>query len=74
MDSRRTSPGAKLRGLIEQRRTLVKPGAFNALSARIIEQAGFPCCGVSGYAVSASRLGKPDAGLVTLNEVVMVAG
>ncbi len=61
MDSRRMSPGAQLRALLRQGRTLVKPGAFNALSARIIEQAGFKCCGVSGYGVSASLLGKPDA-------------
>ena len=66
------SPGARLRHLLKQGRTLVKPGAYNALSAMIIEKAGFPCCGVTGYGVSASLLGKPDVGLVTLNEIVMV--
>ena len=68
----RVSPGARLRELLKERRTLVKPGAYNALSAMIIEKAGFPCCGVTGYGVSASLLGKPDVGLVTLNEIVMV--
>ena len=63
----------RLRGLLKQGRTLVKPGAYNALSAMIIEKAGFSCCGLSGYAVSASLLGKPDMGLVTLNEIVMMA-
>jgi 2-methylisocitrate lyase-like PEP mutase family enzyme len=67
----RASPGKRLRELIKDGRTLVKPGAFNALSAMIIEKAGFPCCGVTGYGVSASLLGKPDVGLVTLNEIVM---
>jgi len=68
----RASPGKRLRELVQQGRTLVKPGAFNALSAMIIEKAGFPCCGVTGYGVSASLLGKPDVGLITLNEIVMV--
>ena len=68
----RASPGAHLRRLLKHGKTLVKPGAFNALSAMIIEKAGFPCCGVTGYGVSASLLGKPDVGLVTLNEIVMV--
>ena len=69
----RTRSSTRLRQLLKQGRTLVKPGAFNALSARIIEQAGFSCCGVTGYGVSASLLGKPDAGLITLNEIVMIA-
>lgn len=73
MNSPRMRAGAHLRALLKQGKTLVKPGAFNALSARIIEQSGFPCCGVSGYAVSASLLGKPDAGLVTLNELTMMS-
>jgi 2-methylisocitrate lyase-like PEP mutase family enzyme len=68
----RVTPGARLRRLLDQRKTLVKPGAFDALSAMIIEKAGFPCCGVTGYGVSASLLGKPDVGLVTLNEIVMI--
>ena len=62
-----------LRRLLKQGKTLVKPGAHDALSARIIEQAGFPCCGVTGYGVSVSLLGKPDVGLTTMTEIVMVA-
>lgn len=68
----RVSPGKSLRKLLERKQTLVKPGAYNALSALIIEKAGFPCCGVTGYGVSASLLGKPDVGLVTLDEIVMI--
>jgi len=68
----RTSPGSELRSLLRCGKTLVKPGAYNALSAKIIENAGFRCCGVSGYGVSASLLGKPDVGLVTLDEIVMI--
>lgn len=66
----RASPGKTLRQLLARKRTLVKPGAYNALSARIIEKAGFPCCGVTGYGVSAALLGKPDVGLLTLDEIV----
>ena len=62
----------RLRHLLKQGRTLVKPGAFDPLSAMIIEKAGFPCCGVTGYSVSAALLGKPDVGLLTLNEIVMM--
>ncbi|MGH8617235.1 MAG: isocitrate lyase/PEP mutase family protein [Burkholderiales bacterium] len=69
----RSKASTRLRGLLREGRTLVKPGAYNALSAMIIEKAGFSCCGVSGYAVSASLLGKPDVGLITLDEIVMIA-
>ena len=67
------SASTRLRELLAQKRTLVKPGAHNALAARIIEQAGFQCCGVTGYGVSVSLLGRPDVGLTTMSEVVMVA-
>src|SRR5690349_794430 len=66
----REAPGKALRKLLAKKRTLVKPGAYNALSALIIEKAGFPCCGVTGYGVSAALLGKPDVGLLTLDEIV----
>jgi methylisocitrate lyase len=46
------------------------PGAFNALAARMIEQAGFPACYLSGAAFSAGVLGLPDIGLFTLTELV----
>jgi 2-methylisocitrate lyase-like PEP mutase family enzyme len=68
----KSSPGKKLRELIEAGETIVKPGAFNALSAMVIEQAGFKAVGVTGYGVSATLLGKPDAGLTTMTEVVMI--
>ena len=68
----RARASTRLRALLKEGRTLVKPGAFNALSAMVIEKAGFACCGVSGYAVSASLLGKPDVGLLTLDEIVMI--
>jgi 2-methylisocitrate lyase-like PEP mutase family enzyme len=59
-----------LRELLSQGELLVKPSAFDALSAKIIEGAGFKVMGISGYAVSVTMLGKPDVGLLTLTEMV----
>ena len=49
---------------------IVAPGAYDALSAKIIEQAGFTAVFLSGFGLSASLLGKPDIGLLTMTEVV----
>ena len=69
----RKNMGKAFRDLLAAKRIIVKPGAYDALSARMIEAAGFESLGVSGYAVSAALLGKPDCGLVTLDEMVMVS-
>jgi len=60
---------AVLRAAIKDH-TVVLPGAFNALSARAIEQAGFEAIYLSGGALSAGALGVPDIGLTTLSEAV----
>jgi len=52
----------------------VAPGVFNALFAKLVERAGFPAVYVSGAGVANSLLGQPDIGLVTMDEMVMVAG
>jgi len=59
-----------LRQLIQGRQGLVVPGAFDALSARLVEQAGFPAVYMTGFGVSASRLGLPDLGFAGLAEMV----
>ena len=59
-----------LRQLIERRQGLVVPGAYDALSARLVEQAGFPAVYMTGFGVSASRLGLPDLGFAGLAEMV----
>jgi 2-methylisocitrate lyase-like PEP mutase family enzyme len=46
------------------------PGCHDAISAKLIEQAGFDCAFMSGFAVSASRLGLPDTGLISYAEMV----
>jgi len=63
----------QLRKLIKGNRIIVAPGAFDALSARLIEQAGFPAVYVTGAGVASSRLGVPDIGLTTMNEVLETA-
>ncbi len=48
--------------------TVVAPGAFNAMTARAIERAGFEAVYLSGAALANSQLGVPDVGLTTLSE------
>ena len=59
-----------LRKLIAGRETIVAPGAYDALTARIIEQAGFPAIYMTGFGTSASLLGRPDVGLLTMSQMV----
>jgi len=61
-----------LKELIRNRKILVMPGAQDALTARIIEQAGFQAVVLGGYASSASLLGRPDIGLLTLTEMATI--
>ncbi len=64
------SPAERLRGRLGEDRLLAMPGAFDAMSARLIEEAGFPLAFMSGFAVSASHLAGPDAGLISLGEML----
>lgn len=58
------SPGARLRRDVEASEITVMPGAFDALSAMLVEQAGFPAVFTSGFGLSASILGLPDMGFL----------
>jgi carboxyvinyl-carboxyphosphonate phosphorylmutase len=49
---------------------LVAPGAYDALSARLIEQAGFAAVYMTGFGTTASLIGRPDVGLLTGAEMV----
>jgi carboxyvinyl-carboxyphosphonate phosphorylmutase len=49
---------------------LVAPGAYDALTARMIEQAGFPAVYMTGFGTSAALLGRPDVGLLTMSQMV----
>jgi len=59
----------RLRELLKTGETLVVPGCYNALSAKILEKAGFPAVYMTGYGTSLSLLGMPDAGLATMTEM-----
>lgn len=62
------TPGRTLREAVADA-TIAIPGAFNALSARMIEEAGFEAAYLSGAAFSAGELALPDVGLFTLSEL-----
>jgi 2-methylisocitrate lyase-like PEP mutase family enzyme len=70
----RTSPSEssaeRLRRRLQQPGILVMPGCHDAMSARLIQEAGFEIGFMSGFAVSASRLGMPDTGLISYGELV----
>jgi len=61
---------ARLRALLDRPGILLMPGCHDAISARLIEEAGFELGFMSGFAVSADRLGMPDAGLISYAELV----
>ena len=63
-------PDSRLKALLQRDSLLVVPAAFDMVSAKIIGKAGFEAVYLSGYGHSASHLGLPDAGLMTLTEIV----
>ena len=60
----------RLRTLLQRPGILIMPGCHDAMSARLIEEAGFELGFMSGFAVSAARLGLPDTGLISYAELV----
>ena len=60
----------RLRALLDRPGILLMPGCHDAISARLIEEAGFEIGFMSGFAVSADRLGMPDTGLISYAELV----
>lgn len=63
------SPAARLRALIASGEIVTAPGAPDSITARIVEQAGFPAVYMTGLGATASRLGTPDIGLLTQTEM-----
>src|ERR1700759_3442086 len=60
----------RLRELLAGGEIVVAPGAYDALSARLIEQAGFPAVYMTGFGTAASLLGRPDIGLLSGSEMI----
>lgn len=65
-----SSPAAHLRAILNRPGILIMPGCHDAMSARLIEEAGFDIGFMSGFAVAADRLGLPDTGLISYGELV----
>ena len=63
------SHAALLRTLLRKSAPVVAPGCFDALSALMVEEAGFDCAYLSGAGLAMTRLGRPDLGLVAMTEV-----
>jgi carboxyvinyl-carboxyphosphonate phosphorylmutase len=61
---------AELRALLAEPAPLIAPGAYDALSARLVEQAGFAAVYMTGFGTSASQIGRPDVGLLSGSEMV----
>jgi 2-methylisocitrate lyase-like PEP mutase family enzyme len=62
--------GGELRRLIEGHSPVLAPGCYDALGARLVEQAGFEAAYMTGFGSSAGHLGRPDVGLMTMAEMV----
>ena len=61
---------AKLQALLDKPGIVTAPGVFDAISTRLVEQAGFDAAFMSGFMVSAVRIGMPDTGLISYAEMV----
>jgi 2-methylisocitrate lyase-like PEP mutase family enzyme len=62
--------GTSLRELLQRPEPVLAPGAYDALSARLIEAGGFPAVYMTGFGTAASLLGRPDVGLLGMSEMV----
>lgn len=59
-----------LRDLLKEEEPIIMPGAYDALTAKIVENKGFKASIMGGYSIAASRLGEPDVGYLSMNEMV----
>ena len=64
------STADQLRRLLEKSEIIVMAACYDALSAKLIEQAGFAATFMSGFGVSATRFGLPDTGLISYSEML----
>ena len=64
------STATRLRELLAAPEILVMPGCYDAMSALLIERAGFKTTFMGGFAVAASRIGMPDTGLISYAEML----
>ena len=69
MGTSMTAP-ARFRKLLQEPGIIVAPGAYDCLTAAIIQQAGFPAVYMTGAGTSVARLGRPDLALASMTEMV----
>ncbi len=65
-----TTPASALRDSLVLPEILVVPGAVDALTAHLIEEAGFPAVYASGAGIANAQFGLPDIGLLSMNEMI----
>jgi 2-methylisocitrate lyase-like PEP mutase family enzyme len=70
MTSALPTPAQRLRELLSQPNVEIMPGCHDALSAKLVADAGYKIGFMSGFAVSAARLGLPDTGLISFHEML----
>ena len=68
------SPQSTLRNRLGEKKILVVPGVYDAFGAIMAERAGFEALYLSGASIAYTKLGSPDIGLITLNELESVVG
>ncbi len=66
-------PRTRVHQILEKHGSIVFPGVYDTLSAKLAARAGFPMAFISGYSVSATAIGEPDLGLLTQTEIVQHA-
>lgn len=64
-----TTPAQQLRQLLASGQIIMAPGAPDAITARLVQKAGFPAIYMTGFGATASRLGTPDIGLLSQTEM-----
>ena len=63
-------PTTRVGAILERQGSVVFPGVYDTLSAKLVERAGFAMSFISGYSVAATSIGEPDLGLLTQTEIV----
>ena len=64
------TPAHQLRELLSEPNVEIMPGCYDGLSAKLVADAGYRIAFMSGFAVSAARLGMPDTGLISFTEML----
>jgi len=63
-------PTTRVGAILQRQGSVVFPGVYDTLSAKLVERAGFAMSFISGYSVAATSIGEPDLGLLTQTEIV----